>query len=80
MFCDAVGAEPLHFQWERYQIENNIWTEPSHRAVNVTSPNLGFSSITEEDEGIYHCVVTSNDGSTISDNATLFVYGECAIC
>ena len=76
MFCDAVGVEPLHFQWERYQAENNVWIKPSHRAVNITSPNLEFSSITKEDEGIYHCIVTNNDGSTTSDNATIFVYGE----
>ena len=79
MFCDAIGAGPLYFQWERYQIENNTWTKPSHRAVNITSSNLEFSSITEEDEGIYHCVVTNDDGSTMSDNATIFVYGEYAI-
>ena len=79
MFCDAIGAGPLYFQWERYEIENNTWTRPSYRAVNITSPNLEFSSITEEDEGIYHCVITNDDGSTISDNATIFVYGECAV-
>ena len=30
----------------------------------------------EEDEGIYHCVVTNPDGSVVSDNATITVYGE----
>ena len=30
----------------------------------------------EEDEGVYHCVVTNDDGSVISDNATIRVYGE----
>ena len=32
--------------------------------------------ITEEDEGIYHCVATNDDGSVVSDNATVTVYGE----
>ena len=44
--------------------------------MNITSPNLTFSVITEEDEGVYRCVVTNNDGSVISDNATVRVYGE----
>ena len=36
--------------------------------------------ITEEDEGVYHCIVTNDDGSVVSDNATITVYGECCEC
>jgi len=35
--------------------------------------------ITEEDEGVYHCIVTNDDGSIVSDNATITVYGECSV-
>ena len=55
---------------------NNSWIRPSHRAISVTSPNLRFKIITEEDEGTYHCIVTNDDGDVISDNATVYVYGE----
>jgi len=34
--------------------------------------------IMEEDEGVNHCVVINHDGSVVSDNATITVYGECA--
>ena len=71
MFCEAVGVGPLHFQWEIYQTKINSWIEPSQRVMNITLPNLEFSSITEEDEGVYHCIITNDDGSIISDNATI---------
>ena len=74
--CLAIGIGSIHYQWEKYHFFNNSWISPSHRAVSVISPSLTFSVITEEDEGIYRCVVTSNDGSVFSDNATVHVYGE----
>lgn len=79
MSCKAVGVTHLYFQWERYHSLDNSWIRPSHRAVNVTSPHLKFKLITEEDEGVYHCIVTSDDGSVVSDNATVHVYGEYTI-
>ena len=77
--CKTVGVtfNYLYFQWERYHLLNNSWIRPSHRAVNVTSPHLRFKLITEEDEGIYRCIITSDDGSVVSDNATIYVYGKC---
>ena len=44
--------------------------------MNVASSKLIFTEIAEGDEGIYHCVVTNDDGSVISDNATITVYGN----
>ena len=76
MSCEVVGMGPVYFQWERYHTVNNSWIKPSHRAVNTTSPNLKFSEITEEDEGVYRCIITNDDGNVISYNATIFVYGE----
>ena len=76
MICKAVGIEPIHYQWERYHSLNGTWITPSHRAVDITSSNLKFSIITEEDGGLYRCIVTNDDGSVISNSATMFVYGE----
>ena len=77
--CSAIGMSPIYYQWERYHLSNNSWIRPSHRAVSITSPKLNFSVITEEDEGVYRCVVTNDDGSVTSDNATICVYGECSV-
>ena len=73
MSCKAVGMKPVYFQWERYHLLNDSWIRPSHRAVDITSPNLKFSIITEEDEGAYRCIVTNDDGNVISDSATYYL-------
>jgi len=44
--------------------------------VKIASSRLKFSVITEEDEGVYHCIATNHDGSVISNNTTITVYGE----
>ena len=74
--CLATAIVSFCYQWEKYHLFNNSWISPSHRAVSITSPTLKFNIITEEDEGVYRCIVTSNDGSVISNNATVHVYGE----
>ena len=74
--CFATGLGPIYYQWEKYHPYNNSWIRPSNRVMNVTLSKLIFSEITEEDEGIYHCVVTNDDGSVVSDNATITVYGN----
>ena len=74
--CAATGTGPILYKWEKYQPSNDSWIRPSSRVVdNITLPELIFSVITEEDEGIYRCVVSNYDGSVITDNATITVYG-----
>ena len=75
MYCIATGIGPIYYYWAKYESSSDTWVEPSHYA-NITSPNLTFSIITAEDEGIYRCVTTNDDGSVESNNATLRVYGE----
>ena len=79
MSCSAVGMGPINYRWTKYNSFNNSWISPSRRTVNITSPELKFSVIREEDEGVYCCIVTNDDGSVISDNATVHVYGECSV-
>jgi len=67
---------PIHYQWEKYQSLTNSWINPAHRVVNSKSSKLKFIKISEEDEGIYHCIVSNDDGSVISDNANITVYGK----
>jgi len=77
--CSAIGMGPIYYKWEKYHTSNNSWIDPSHRALNITSPDLRFSVISEEDEGVYRCVATNDDGSIISNNATIHVYGEFSV-
>ena len=79
MSCSAVGMGPIYYQWQKYNSSNNSWISLSRRAVNITSSDLKFSVVREEDEGFYRCIVTNDDGSVISDNATVHVYGEYSV-
>ena len=79
MSCVAVGVVPIYYRWEKYNSSNGSWISPSHRAMNITSPNLTFNIITKQDEGVYRCIVTSDDGSVISENATIIVYCEYSV-
>ena len=76
MSCSATGMGLIYYQWEKYNTSNNRWISPSHRAVSIVSSRLKFNVIREEDEGAYRCIVTNDDGSVISDNATVHIYGE----
>jgi len=76
MSCSANGMGPIHYRWEKYESASNEWIRPSHRVVNIASSKLVFNAITEEDEGVYRCVVSNDDGSVVSDDATLTVYGK----
>ena len=79
-YCKAstVGIAPVYYRWERYNLMNNSWIRPSQRAINITSPQLEFNVITEEDQGVYRCIAANDDDNIISDNVTIIVYGECS--
>ena len=77
--CSAIGIGPIYYCWEKYNSSNYSWINPSHRVLSITTRNLKFSVITEEDEGVYRCIVTNDDGSVISDNATISIYGKCSL-
>ena len=72
----ATGVGHVHYLWLKYHAITDKWAPLSSRAVNDTSPYLNFSIITEEDQGIYHCIVANHDGSVISDNVTVAVFGR----
>ena len=75
--CAATGIGPINYHWEKYDSSSNTWMNPSHRATSITTQNLKFKVITEEDEGVYRCIVTNDDGSVTSDNGTVSIYGKC---
>lgn len=76
LWVTATGVGRIYYQWQKYDPFTNSWVSPSTRAVNTTSPNLTFSIITEEDQGTYHCIITNDDGSVISDDVDITVHGK----
>ena len=71
----ATGVGHVDYLWQKYDSYSDNWIPVSSRAVNHTSATLNFKVITEEDQGIYHCVVTNHDGSVSSDNVTIALFG-----
>ena len=72
----ATGVGHIYYLWEKYDSYSDSWISVSSRAVNDTSSTLNFKMITEEDQGIYHCIITNYDGSVTSDNVTITVFGK----
>ena len=68
------GINQVQYKWEKYHPVYDRWVEPSERAKTTTSRRLEFGIIKEEDQGTYHCVASNNDGSVLSENATITVY------
>jgi len=79
MNCEATGIGSINYNWEKYHVSSKSWIRPSHRATNIASPKLVYRVVKEEDEGIYHCVVSNGYDSAVSDSATLTVYGKYLI-
>ena len=75
----AAGVGNIYYLWQKYDLFTNSWISVSTRAVNDTSSNLNFSIVTEEDQGIYHCIVTNYDGNVTSDNVTITVFGKLSL-
>ena len=73
--CSAYdfGIDHVQYNWEKYHPSDGRWIRLSRRHRRK---KLIFSVITEEDEGVYHCIATNSDGSVVSNNATITVYGE----
>ena len=72
----ATGVGQIEYLWQKYDSFNDSWIPVSGRAVNDTSSTVNFSVITEEDQGMYHCIVSNYDGSVTSDNVTITVFGR----
>ena len=76
--CSAhdYGVDSIQYKWEKYQPSDDKWKKvPRSHKIN-TSPNLILDVVAEKDEGVYRCVATNDDGITVSNNATITVYGE----
>ena len=76
--CTAhdYGVGRVRYKWEKYQQSDRQWSRAPYRQSNVSSPTMPIDVVTEEDEGVFRCVATNDDGSVVSENATVTVYGE----
>ena len=72
----ATGVGQIEYLWQKHDPFTDSWIPVSSRAINSTSSTLNFSVITEEDQGMYHCMVTNYDGSVTSDIVTITVFGR----
>ena len=75
LWIAGTGVGPISYKWQKYDPFSDSWIPPSSRAVNAQSLKLKFSVITEEDEGIYCCIVSNDDGHVISNYVNITVYG-----
>ncbi|XP_065887834.1 roundabout homolog 2-like isoform X2 [Dysidea avara] len=72
----VTGKGPINYQWERYISHRNIWVKAEHNwMIGRTSPALKFRPAINSFEGFYRCIVSNDDGSVISNNAFVSVYG-----
>ena len=77
--CAANSIVPITFHWQKL-INNTWWPLPSGTSLVVE--NTTFSStirsifIQQSDEGSYRCIASNSAGTSISDDATITVYGE----
>lgn len=61
--CDAQGAEPLSFLWQRNIVN-----------LNATQSSYTLSNVNMADDGAkFRCIASNNDGSVNSNEATLTV-------
>jgi len=76
--CSAhdYGIGSIQYRWEKYQPSSDTWMIPNRADKIFMFAKLVFDEIREEDQGMYRCVAINNDGSVISEHATITVYGK----
>ena len=82
--CTATSIVPVIFQWEK--LINNTWGPLSiSSSLNVESTIINANNYTsiirsinmpQSDEGSYRCRANNSAGTSVSDDATITVYGE----
>jgi glucose/arabinose dehydrogenase len=61
--CAGNGAEPLHYQWARSSVP----------IAGATSPTYSFTTGLGDDGALFGCILSNEDGTTASHEATLHV-------
>ena len=82
--CIATSIAPVTFHWQK--LINNTW-EPLPSSTELVVENTIISDTTytsnitsinfiQSDEGSYRCIANNSAGISISNDATIIVYGE----
>ena len=72
LMCYARGRSKISYHWEHHRNGSDEW-----RALETESGLLMLPSVTDDDEGEYHCVACDCYSCSYSKNTTtLVVYGE----
>ena len=76
--CNATSIVGITFHWEKFNNHDGTWG-PLPSSTSLTGMNtITINSITiqQSDEGSYQCIASNSAGTSISDVATITVYGE----
>ena len=77
--CNATSIVNITFHWEKFNNDDDTWGPlPSNTSLAGIMNTMTISSINiqQSDEGSYRCTASNSAGTSISDVATITVYGE----
>ena len=76
--CDATSIVNITFHWEKFNNDNDTWGPlPSSTSLaGMNTMTISSINIQQSDEGSYQCTASNSAGTSISDVATITVYGE----
>ena len=76
--CDATSIVDITFHWEKYNNDDDTWGSlPSNTSLaGMNTMTISSINIQQSDEGSYRCIANNSAGTSISDVATITVYGE----
>ena len=76
--CDATSIVDITFYWEKLDNDDDTWGPlPSNTSLaGMNTMTISSINIQQSDEGSYRCTASNSAGTSISDVATITVYGE----
>ena len=76
--CDATSIVDITFHWEKFNNDDDTWGPlPSSTGLaGMNTMTIGSIDFQQSDEGSYQCTASNSAGTSISDVATITVYGE----
>ena len=79
--CNATSIALITYHWQKFNNDDGTWG-PLPSNTSLTGMNtmiISSINIQQSDEGSYQCTASNSAGTSISDVATITVYGElCA--
>ena len=75
--CNATSIVDITFFWQKFNSDDGTWG--SFNSTSLTGMNtmtISSIDIQQSDEGSYRCTASNSAGTSISDVATITVYGE----